>query len=190
VKIPLAAIASAILFASAPAFAQTAAQATPAAPVASADPAVVAATRQMLAAMNVRDAMRSMLSSMERQMPAQMRASALAAINANPNLTPQQKAEQLKKLDAEVAAGSAQMHTVFSDPTLIDDMIAETVPLYAETYTLDEIRQLTAFYTSPLGQKMQANIPVLMARSFEISQRVLTPRIQKAMVQNQQTTGK
>jgi hypothetical protein len=81
------------------------------------------------------------------------------------------------------------MHALFSDPTLVDDMIAEMVPLYAETYTLDEIRQLTAFYASPLGQKMQANMPALMSRSMEISQRVMMPRIQKAMAQSHQAAA-
>jgi hypothetical protein len=186
VKTPLAAIASVILFASASALAQTAAPATAAAPVASADPAVVAATRQMLAAMQVREMMTGLMARMEQQLPLQMRASASAAINGNPNLTPQQKAEQLQKVDDAVKGAGAQAHALFADPTLVDDMLAEMVPLYAETYTLDEIRQLTAFYTSPLGRKMQANMPVLMNRSMEISQRVMMPRIQKAMAQGQQ----
>jgi hypothetical protein len=179
VKTSLAAIASAILFTCAPAFSL-------AAPVASADPAVVSATRQMLEAMKIRESMAAMIRTMEQQMPAQMRASAAAAINGNTSMTPAQKAEQLKKLDEAVALNSAQMHTVFADPTLVDEMIAETVTLYAETYTLDEIRQLTAFYTSPVGQKMQANMPTLMARSFAISQRVLMPRMQKAMAASAQ----
>jgi hypothetical protein len=116
-------------------------------------------------------------------MPVQAKAGAKAAIDGNANLTPQQKAEQLKKADDEIKVTGERMHVVFGDPTLVDDMIAEMVPLYAETYTLDEIRQLTAFYASPLGQKMQATMPALMARSMEISQRVMMPRIQKAMAQ-------
>jgi uncharacterized protein len=182
-KKPLAAIASAFLLSCAPAFSLAAA------PVPSADPAVVAATKDMLAAMKVRDMMTGMLARMEQQMPAQMRATMTASINGNPNLTPDQKAEQLKKLDEASQAAAAQAHGVLGDPTLVDDMIAEMIPLYAETYTLDEIRQLTAFYTSPLGQKMQAKMPELMTRSLEISQRVMMPRIQKAMAQSRQAAG-
>jgi hypothetical protein len=176
-KKPFAAIASAIVLSSSFAFAQ-------AAPVASADPAVVAATRDMFAAMKVREMMANMIAQMEQQMPAQARAMATSSINGNTSLTPQQKAEQLKKADQDIQASGARMHTVLADPTLVDDMIAEMVPLYAETYTLDEIRQLTAFYASPLGQKMQANMPALMSRSMEISQRVMMPRMQKAMAQS------
>jgi hypothetical protein len=174
-KKPLAAIASAIILTCASGVGQAAA------PVPSADPAVVAATRDLLTAMKVRDGMTLMMASMERQVPMQTRTALAAAINGNPNLTPQQKAEQLKKVDEAVEHAVEQSHALFSDPTLVDDMIAEMVPLYAETYTLDELRQLIAFYSSPLGQKMN--------RGMEISQRVMMPRIQKAMAQSQQAAG-
>jgi hypothetical protein len=182
-KKSFAAIASAIVLCSAPAFSFAAA------PVASADPAVVKATRDMFEAMKVREMMTNMMAQMAQQMPAQGRMAAASAINGNPNLTPQQKAEQLKKADEDIQKSTAGMQRVFSDPTLVDDMIAEMVPLYAETYTLDEIRQLTAFYASPLGQKMQARMPELMSRSMQISQRVMMPRIQKALAQSQQAAA-
>jgi hypothetical protein len=181
---PLAAVATAFVLTCASAFSYAAA------PLASADPAVVNATKEMFAAMKVREMMTGMLVQMEQQMPAQGRAAAAAAINGNANLTPQQKADELKKADEAIRSSAAQMHAVFSDPTLVDDMVAEMVPLYAETYTLDEIRQLTAFYASPLGQKMQAKMPELMNRSMQISQRVMMPRIQKAMAQKQAAAGK
>jgi len=180
---PLATIATAMVLACASAFSYAAA------PVASADPAVVQATKEMFTAMKVRDMMTKMMVQMAQQMPAQGRMAAAAAINGNPNLTPEQKAEQLKKADEEIQNSAARMQSVFADPTLVDDMLAEMVPLYAETYTLDEIRQLTAFYASPLGQKMQARMPELMNRSLQISQRVMMPRIQKAMAQSQQAAG-
>jgi hypothetical protein len=37
---------------------------------------------------------------------------------------------------------------------------------------------------------MQARMPELMSRSMEISQRVMMPRIQKAMAQSSQAAGK
>ncbi|MGB9108372.1 MAG: DUF2059 domain-containing protein [Telluria sp.] len=181
-KKTFAAFASAIVLTCAPAFSQ-------AAPLPSADPAVVAATREMFAAMNVHGMMTNMMRQMEAQIPAQTRAMMTAAINNNPALTPQQKAEQLTKVDEAAQAAASEAHALFSDPTLVDDIIAETLPLYAETYTLDEIRQLTAFYASPLGQKMQATMPMLMSRSMEVSQRVIMPRMQKLMAQRRQAAA-
>jgi hypothetical protein len=182
-KKTFAAIASAFVLTCAPGFSFAAA------PMPSADPAVVAATKQMFAAMKVREMMTGMMMHMEQQVPVQTRTMLTTTITGNPNLTPAEKAEQLKKVDEAVQAAVTQSHALFSDPTLVDDMIAEMVPLYAETYTLDEIRQLTAFYASPLGQKMQANMPALMNRSMEISQRVMMPRIQKAMAQSHQAAA-
>ena len=178
-KKTLAAIASAFVVTCAPAaFAAT--------PAPSADPAVVAATREMMASMKMRDVMLASMRQVDAQMPAQLRASMSASIDAAPDMSAEQKAGAHRKLDAALPALTAQMHATLTDPTLIDDILAEMVPLYAESYTLDEIRQLAAFYASPLGQKMLANMPTLMSRSMEISNRVMMPRIQKMMAQSAQ----
>jgi hypothetical protein len=176
VKKSLAAIASALVICSPAAFAAT--------PVPSADPAVVAATKQMMASMKIRDVMLVSLKQADQQMPAQMAASMNALIDSDATLSAEKKAEARKKLQESLPTLTAQTHALFTDPSLADDMLAEMVPLYAETYTLDEIRQLSAFYASPLGQKMLANMPTLMSRSMEISNRVMMPRIQKMMAQN------
>ncbi|WP_197065225.1 DUF2059 domain-containing protein [Massilia sp. 9096] len=175
-KTTLAAIA--FFVTCAPAFAQSAA------PLPSADPQVVAATRQMLATMKVRDTMAATMRQIEMQMPAQVKSSATMTIKNNPKLNEQQKDEALRKLDQDLPKISAQMHTVLGDPTLIDEMITEMVPLYAETFTLDEIRQLTAFYASPVGQKTLEVMPALMGRGMEIGNRIMMPRMQKIMTQN------
>jgi hypothetical protein len=183
-KKQLAAVVSAFAFSCASAFAQ-------AATIPSADPAVVAATKQMMASMKIRDVMLASMRQAEQQMPAQMKASMAAMIANDANMNAQQKAEAQKKIDEVVPKMAVKLQAVLSDPALIDEMLAEMVPLYAETYTLDEIRQLSAFYASPLGQKMLASMPQLMSRSMEISQRIMMPRIQKLMASSaQDLTGK
>lgn len=179
-KKSLAAIASAVIVTCAPAaFAATTAS--------SADPAVVAATKQMMASMKLRDVMLASLKQADQQMPAQMAASLNAIIDNDATMSADKKAEAHKKLQEALPKLAAQTHTMLTDTSLVDEMLAEMVPLYAETYTLDEIRQLSAFYASPLGQKMLANMPKLMSRSMEISNRVMMPRIQKMMAQSAQT---
>ncbi len=49
-------------------------------------------------------------------------------------------------------------------------MVARMVPVYAELYTHEEIRQLLAFYQSPVGRKTVGLLPRLMARSQRIGQ--------------------
>jgi len=174
VKKHVAALASAFALLSLPLFAQ-------AAPAA--DPATVEATRQMLNAMKVRDLTAQSMRQAEQVMPQQMRASVMQMIQSDTTTTPEQKKEALARFEKALPSMTAATHAFFSDPKLVDEMVAEMVPLYANTYTVDEIRQLSAFYQSPLGQKMLASMPKLMAQSMEISNRIMMPRMQKLMGQ-------
>ena len=45
------------------------------------------------------------------------------------------------------------------------------VPIYAKYFTHDEVKQLLAFYQTPLGQKMIANQPAIMQESMEAGQK-------------------
>jgi hypothetical protein len=171
VKKIFAAVASAVLLVSASTF-------TSAAPLASSDPAVVAATREMLATMKTREMLAVILAEMEAQTRRErVMAAAQAIVAGHP--TPEQQAEQLKRANAKLEARDADVHARLSDPLLLDELIEELVPLYAETYTLDEIRQMTAFYASPLGRKMQAGAPALMKRSTEITRWYVMTRMPK-----------
>ena len=181
-KKSLAAIASALAVTCAcTAFAAT--------PAPSADPAVVAATRQMMASMKMRDVVLASMRAMDQQMPARLAATMNAMIDGDATLSADKRAQARKKLEKVLPTVTAQAHAMLTDPSLVDEMLTESVPLYAETFTLDEIRQLSAFYASPLGQKMLASMPTLMSRSMEISDRLMMPRIQKMMAQTAQSIG-
>jgi hypothetical protein len=71
------------------------------------------------------------------------------------------------------------VHGLFADPALVDEMVAELEPVYAQAYTREEMRKLTAFYRSPLGQKMLASMPKLMVAGMEVSNRLTLPRMEK-----------
>ena len=176
-KTPFAAIVSVLLFFPAIGVVQAAPAAAPVA---------VEATRQMLDAMQVRALMAQSMKQAEELMPAQMRETVSRMLQADATMNNEQKTRALQKFDAELPELVAKMHVLFSDPTLVDDMLAEIEPLYANSFTVDELHQLTAFYRSPLGRKMMANMPKLMAQSTEISNRVMMPRIQKLMSQTMQ----
>jgi|GEM_PF-1785649 len=69
----------------------------------------------------------------------------------------------------------------------------EYVKLYTDLYTEPEIRQMIQFYGTPLGQKMQATMPQLMARSVEISQKRLQdhmPELQGKIMERVQSQQK
>lgn len=60
-----------------------------------------------------------------------------------------------------------------------EDMEPEFVRLYTDLYTEEEIRGMTAFYRTPLGQRMIETLPELSAAS----QRIAQERLQAVMPQ-------
>jgi hypothetical protein len=174
VKKSLAAIASAFLVTCAPAFSQTAA--TP-------DPATVAAVKEMLVAMHARELMAATVQKVKQDAPSKMRYSKAVSIERDPALDDKQKSAALVKLDDSLRQLRVQLHAVLDDPAVLDEMLAVMVPLYADTYTVDEIHQMTAFYNSPVGQKMLAKSPELMGRSVQAAYTIMMPRITPVMAQ-------
>jgi uncharacterized protein len=174
--VTLAAIAA---FAVAPAFAQNNTQAL--------DPATLAATKQMMSAMKIREVMQASMQQMELGMPAQLRQMLAATINSDSQLNAQERKQALAKVEKALPKLTAALHNTLSDPALLDEMIAEMVPLYARTYTSAELQQLAAFYQSPLGQKMLATMPKLMGESMQISNKVMAPRMQKLMAETRKS---
>ena len=49
-----------------------------------------------------------------------------------------------------------------------DSLIVLLIPVYEKNLTLDEVRQLTAFYQSPLGVKLMAAQPAIFAESYTV----------------------
>jgi hypothetical protein len=54
-----------------------------------------------------------------------------------------------------------------------EQMKPEMVRVYTSTFSEAEIRELTAFYRTEIGRKMAERMPEIMARSTEMSQRIL-----------------
>ncbi len=146
-----------------------------------ADLQATAAVKGMLEAMEMRKNMNAMVAEMQKAMPGIMRQQALAMIQADPKLGAEQKKEAAAKVEKMLPGVSQAVSKIFSDPSLVDEMINEMVPLYVNNYTVAEIKQLTAFYQTPVGRKMMALAPKLSAEGMAIGQRVVTPRLGKLM---------
>ncbi|GJJ05219.1 hypothetical protein RugamoR64_57570 [Duganella rhizosphaerae] len=174
----VASIVTAFALVSAPAFAQ-------------ADAASTAAAKELFEAMNYRTLMTGVMQQMSQNIGQSMRAGAEAAIKGNPNTTPEQKQQELAKVDAELPAAIGVLQGAMNDPALIEDILTETVPLYARTYSADELKQIAAFYRTPIGAKMLATMPKLTAEAMQIGQQVaarrITPLLQKLQQQKPAT---
>ncbi|HEY4985610.1 MAG TPA: DUF2059 domain-containing protein, partial [Bradyrhizobium sp.] len=51
-----------------------------------------------------------------------------------------------------------------------DDLMAVSACIYAQHYTGDELRQLKAFYGTPLGQKLISEGPAVLKDSIAVGQ--------------------
>jgi hypothetical protein len=175
-KIVASVVTAFALVGAAPAFAQ-------------ADAASTAAARELFDAMNYRSLMTGVMQQMSQGIGQSMRAGAEAAINANPKLTPEQKQQELAKMRAELPAAVSALQGVMNDPAMIDEILAETVPLYARTFTADELKQIAAFYRTPIGTKMLSTMPKLTGEAMQIGQQIAMRRIGPVMqkLQEKQT---
>jgi len=182
-KIVAAVLTAFALTGAAPSFAQTAAPAPAAAAI---DPATLAASQELFEAMNHRAMMTGMMKQMSQGIAQSMRAGAEAGINNNPKLNAEQKKQALAKMEAELPAFITAMQGVMNDPVMIDEILAETVPIYARTFSADELKQMTAFYRTPVGAKMLASTPQLMAQGMQVGQQVVSRRIGPLMQKMQQ----
>ncbi len=176
----LAAVAVSAAFAGIPSVAMAQASA-PAAAAATVDPQTTAAVKQMLDAMEVRKMLVASFAEMQKTLPQMMRAQVTAVINADTSLDAAKKQAAMAKVEQILPGAVEAIAKVFRDPALIDEMMAEMVPLYANNYSTAEIKQLSAFYATPLGRKMLALTPRLSAESMAIGQRLVTPRLNTLM---------
>ena len=176
-KILATLVTSLALIGAAPAYAQ-------------ADAASTAAAQELFDAMNLRALMTGVMQQMSQSIGTSMHAGAEASIKNNPATTPEQKKQALAKMEAELPAAISTLQGAITDPTMIDEILAESVPLYARTYSADELKQIAAFYRTPVGAKMLLTMPKLTAESMQIGQAIamrrLGPLMQKQQEQRQQ----
>lgn len=154
-----------------------------AAPAPAPDAASASAVRELLDAMNYRTLWKASMDQMTKAMPGMMRQQAEAALNADTRLTDAQRKERIAKVEAEMPKFAAVMGSVMSDPGLMVEMEGEMITLYTRYFTADELKQIAAYYRTPLGAKSLQLMPQVMTESMAIGQRVTMPRIQKAMEQ-------
>lgn len=159
--------------------------ATPATATAT-DPATIAAANELLAAMDFRAVSKHSFAMLRKSMPAMMQQGITASISNSPKLDAAQKKAALEKMSRQLPPALTAVDAMFDDPALMDEMMAETAKLYARHFTAPELRQIAAFYKTPVGAKMVAAMPQLSADSMQMGQRIVMPRI-AAIMQKAQT---
>ncbi|WP_028100442.1 DUF2059 domain-containing protein [Pseudoduganella violaceinigra] len=142
-----------------------------------------AAVRELLDAMNYRTMWQASIDQMAKALPGMIREQTAAALNADSAITDAQRKERLQQMEAELPKMADVLRGVLGDPGLVAEMETEMIALYSRHFTADELKQIAAYYRTPVGAKSMQVMPQLMAESMAISQRLTTPRIRKAMEQ-------
>jgi hypothetical protein len=79
----------------------------------------------------------------------------------------------------QLAPFASILETFYREQMAWTTLEPEYTQLYLEVFTEAEIREMIAFYQTPLGQKLLTKMPVLMTKSNELMSR----RLQTAMPQ-------
>ena len=92
----------------------------------------------------------------------------------------QMLAAQLRQ-NPEMARFQGTMRTFFDKYLSWNDVRGDMARAYALTYTEDEMRQLGAFYQTPLGRRLLETTPELSARTSELTQTRLMQHMPELM---------
>lgn len=66
-----------------------------------------------------------------------------------------------------------EVKTITSNEALVyEPMVQKLIPVYAELFTIEELKQITEFYDSPAGKKFITELPTLSQAGMEASQEV------------------
>src|SRR4051812_17515109 len=74
------------------------------------------------------------------------------------------------EIERDYSATSATIGNVYEP--FLNSMIDQTAALYASNFSVDELRQIEAFYSQPAGQKVLQKWPALTQQSAQIGQDV------------------
>jgi hypothetical protein len=79
-----------------------------------------------------------------------------------------------------------------SDPARTKDLMDQLEQIYAQTFTATEVRQLIAFYKTPIGRKLTASLPEITSESAQIGQAwaaKMLPGLQEALMTRLRSEG-
>ncbi|MGA9853183.1 MAG: DUF2059 domain-containing protein [Gammaproteobacteria bacterium] len=86
-----------------------------------------------------------------------------------------------------------ETNKMLADPHTTDQLVEMLVPIYAKHYTDEDIRQMIAFYKTPLGQKIIRNNPEIAQASLQDGEQwgknVLAPQLIKRIQTRFQQEG-
>lgn len=156
--------------------APAAAQPTPTAPV-TVTPEARAAIKDLIEVTKTRDNLAKTYQAMTQNLPPQLAQAMNVAIENNASLNAEQKQKVRANMNQPFEAAVKDANTILSDPKVVEESIDRMYPIYAKYFTPDEIRQITAFYKSPVGAKTLTTMPLVISESLQAGFALVQPRL-------------
>ena len=160
--------------------------AAPAAPAPAPAPVPVtpearAAIKELLDVMNTRENLSKTFQAMGQTLPSQMAGAMSRQIETNPSLTPEQKVKLRDNMNQPFDSAVKEAIALVSDPKVVDQTIDKMYAIYAKYYTTPEIKQLVAFYKTPVGSKTLSVMPQAINESLQAGVGQFQPKINAVM---------
>ncbi len=156
------------------------APAAPAAPV-TVTPEARAAIKELIETMKMRENMAKAFQLMGQNLPLQMAQAMNAQIENNASLSQEQKQKVRAGMNQPFENAVKEAQAIINDPKNVDESIERMYPIYAKYYTADEVRQITAFYKTPVGAKTLSVTPQLINESMQAGFSIFQPRVNAVM---------
>jgi hypothetical protein len=83
-------------------------------------------------------------------------------------LVGQIKSQMISSLKSNLPDAPAEFWDKFSAKMDVRELIEKIVPIYDKYYTIDDLRAVNAFYSSPAGQKILSTLPQVMQESMGV----------------------
>lgn len=103
-------------------------------------------------------------------------------IDDDKSMTAERKAELKKTVAESTERSSARMRDFFKTRLKFEEIIEQTaIPVYDKHFSADELRQLIAFYKTPVGKRMIEVTPQLTIELMTGMMEKMMPKLQEFM---------
>ena len=137
-----------------------------------------AAIKELVAIIQADNKVEDMMEIFSAQMQVTSRTMYKAVLDERTDLTPAEKKSLGDTFAASQTESARRYQEKFAQKLNLDAMIEEiSIAVYDKHYTLEEVRDLIAFYKSPTGQKSIKLMTPIMSDTMQALQEKLLPKI-------------
>lgn len=144
------------------------------------------AIQEMIAVSNMKAALPQMIEQMSNQAQAAIRMQALQHIERDAKLNAEQKAAARQRVETELPLLMADMRNALNKANLPALMDEATFEIYGKHFETAEIRDITAFYRTPTGQKSLRLMPQISGESMRMVMGKVMPLVREQMRESAQ----